>query len=150
MNIQTVSENTPSDIIEAAYQIHAESQFSPWKLTTFADCFTAPYYGLLAFKNEQVIGYAIVLEVLDEATLMDIAVTSIERGKGSGKQLLNKVIELSFDHSMNEIWLEVRASNSNAIALYEANHFQHIETRKNYYPTPSGKEDAFIMKWSRP
>ena len=150
MNIQTVSENTSSDIIEAAYQIHAESQFSPWKLTTFTDCFTAPYYGLLVCQNEQVIGYAIVLEVLDEATLMDIAVTSSERGKGTGKQLLNKVIELSVDHNMNEIWLEVRASNSNAIALYEANNFKHIETRKHYYPSSSGKEDAFIMKWSRP
>ena len=43
------------------------------------------------------------------------------------------------------LWLEVRASNSPAIALYESLGFNEVTVRKNYYPAAQGKEDAVIM-----
>ncbi len=137
-------------MLERGHAIHVESQFSPWKLSTFADCFTKPYYGVLALDGEALVGYAIVLEVLDEATLMDIAVTENERGKGIGKALVDFVLLTSKTNGMSEIWLEVRESNASAIALYEKKGFEHIETRKHYYATSAGKEHAKIMKWTNP
>ena len=83
--------------IELAHAIHQEAQVSPWKLSTFADCFTKPYYGVFAFDNDKIIGYAIMLEVVDEATLMDIAVDSGARGKGVGRALVDFVIEIMGD-----------------------------------------------------
>ena len=149
--------------IEHAHVIHQHSQVAPWKLSTFEDCFTKPYYGVLAFDNEKVVGYAIMLEVVDEATLMDIAVDSGARGKGVGRALVDFVIEASVKNAMREIWLEVRESNHTAISLYESSGFEHIETRKNYYTVKNNddghdksngnsaqKENAKIMKWTNP
>ncbi|WP_394222035.1 ribosomal protein S18-alanine N-acetyltransferase [Alteromonas gracilis] len=151
----------PSEGFEAqialAHGIHERAQVVPWKPTTFADCFTKPYYGVFAFHGQEVIGYAIVLEVVDEATLMDIAVDGSCRGKGIGRSLVEFVKNQSSLNGMNEMWLEVRESNHNAIKLYESSGFEHIETRKNYYTTQpteggsngTGKENAKIMKWTK-
>jgi len=43
------------------------------------------------------------------------------------------------------LWLEVRASNAAAIALYEQLDFNEVSIRRNYYPTKDGKEDAIMM-----
>jgi len=149
--------------IELAHAVHQEAHVSPWKLSTFADCFTKPYYGVFAFDNDKIIVYAIMLEVVDEATLMDVAVDSGARGKGVGRALVDFDIETSVKNAMREMWLEVRESNDTAIALYESSGFKHIETRKNYYTVKNNndghdksngnsvqKENAKIMKWTNP
>jgi ribosomal-protein-alanine N-acetyltransferase len=43
------------------------------------------------------------------------------------------------------LWLEVRASNTAAIALYESLGFNEATIRRNYYPAKEGREDAIIM-----
>lgn len=141
-----VNDNTSKHDFEAAYHIHKSVQVTPWSFDTFADSFKAPYYGVFAYEDEQVIGYAIMLEVLDEATLMDIAVAQSTRGKGVGKALLDLVIRTSHHHLMHEIWLDVRESNHTAIGLYLSRGFEHIDIRKNYYTTATGKENALVMK----
>lgn len=150
MNLHLVTSDTSTAWIMQAYEIHVEAQFAPWKFTTFEDCLTPPYYCVFAVENEIVVGYAIMLEVLDEATLMDIAVKQECRGRGIGDMLLKQVLALSLHNSMVEVWLEVRESNESAIALYEKHGFYHIEIRKNYYPLANGKENAVIMKWEKP
>jgi len=149
MDLHLVTSDTSTEWIAQAYDIHANAQFSPWKLTTFEDCLTPPYYCVFAVEDEIVVGYAIMLEVLDEATLMDIAVKRECRGRGIGNMLLKHVLALSLDNGMVEVWLEVRESNKSAITLYEKHGFCHIEIRKNYYPLENGKENAVIMKWEK-
>ncbi len=134
-----------SDNLDAAYHIHCEAQPKPWSKATFSDCLTSPYYALSLADSKGVSGYAIVLEVADEATLMDIAVSTSSRGQGRGQRLLNDVIHHARAHQMQSLWLEVRAGNAAAIRLYEKNGFSHIETRKGYYPAAHGREDAYIM-----
>lgn len=163
MKLKIVSLEGFDGHIENAHVIHQHSQVAPWKLSTFADCFTKPYYGVFAFEGDKVIGYAIMLEVVDEATLMDIAVDSAARGQGVGRALVDFVMDTSVKNGMSEIWLEVRESNHMAISLYESSGFEHIETRKNYYTVESSdndksgihgniaqKENAKIMKWANP
>ncbi|MCR2392783.1 ribosomal-protein-alanine N-acetyltransferase, partial [Salmonella enterica] len=43
------------------------------------------------------------------------------------------------------LWLEVRASNQAAIALYEDLGFNEVTVRRNYYPSAHGREDAIVM-----
>jgi ribosomal-protein-alanine N-acetyltransferase len=43
------------------------------------------------------------------------------------------------------MFLEVRASNASAIALYEKRGFAEVGLRRNYYPTAKGSEDAILM-----
>lgn len=149
LQIELVNAASSSSEIDALYDIHKKSQYSPWSFSTFSDCFTPPYYGLVARQNGSAIGYAIILEVLDEATLMDIAVSRIWRGAGVGQRLIDALFDIATKKNTKEIWLEVRESNASAISLYKKNGFELIETRKNYYSSEQGKEHASIMKWSR-
>jgi len=134
-----------TDSIEQAYQVHCQVTYAPWQLATFTDCTTPPYQ-MITLSSPTVSGYAIVLMVADEATLMDIGVTSACRGLGYGKLLLDKVIQICTQKQMSAIWLEVRASNNTALNLYKSHGFAEQERRKNYYDSDLGKEDALIMK----
>ncbi|MDO6567173.1 ribosomal protein S18-alanine N-acetyltransferase [Alteromonas sp. 1_MG-2023] len=148
MNIQLVSNTHIEGALIQAYRIHEASQYKPWSYSTFIDCTNSPYFGVLAIKDVQVVGYALVLEVVDEATLMDIAVDKRCRQEGIGRALVEYVKQHAHHNKMTSMWLEVRASNVGAISLYENTGFEHIEVRKNYYQTANGKEHAKIMKAS--
>ncbi|WP_159529522.1 MULTISPECIES: ribosomal protein S18-alanine N-acetyltransferase [Alteromonas] len=148
MHIQLISDTSSAGALAQAYGIHEASQFKPWSFETFVDCTTTPYFGVLAIKDDQVVGYALVLEVLDEATLMDIAVNKCCRQEGIGRALVEYVKQHAQHNGMTSMWLEVRASNVGAINLYENTGFEHIEVRKGYYQTATSKEDAKIMKAS--
>ena len=134
--------------IAHAHTIHQQAQVVPWKLSTFEDCFTKPYYGVFAYENEQVIGYAIVLEVADEATLMDIAVDDAFRGQGVGRALVDYVLTASEQNGMIEMWLEVRESNLAAIKLYEKL-LHHEKLRGQLIKDGEGKRQNNEMVKSR-
>ncbi|WP_181898407.1 ribosomal protein S18-alanine N-acetyltransferase [Alteromonas aestuariivivens] len=135
------------DEVHQAYQLHCEAVFRPWSKTTFEDCTTPPYELLVAESGETFIGYAVVLKVADEATLMDIAVLPQARGQGAGQKLLEALLS-DCNHSMASVWLEVRSGNLVAQRLYHRHGFVVQEVRKGYYPCADGTEDAVIMvKW---
>ncbi len=62
-----------------------------------------------------------------------------------GRELLEHVIDEVEKRGVVTLWLEVRASNAAAIALYESVGFNEATIRRNYYPTVDGREDAIIM-----
>jgi ribosomal-protein-alanine N-acetyltransferase len=45
------------------------------------------------------------------------------------------------------MFLEVRPSNTPALALYQKAGFETIGRRKGYYPAADGREDALVMRW---
>jgi len=59
--------------------------------------------------------------------------------------LLEHIITELTQREVLTLWLEVRASNLGAIALYEQLEFNEVSVRRNYYPTAEGREDALIM-----
>ena len=94
----------------------------------------------------EILAFAICQQVLDEATLFNIAVHPKAQGKGIGKQLLSGLIEQLRCRDVLTLWLEVRASNQVAIQLYQSLGFNEVTVRKRYYPTPDGgREDAIVM-----
>ncbi|SQB26002.1 ribosomal-protein-alanine N-acetyltransferase [Citrobacter koseri] len=64
---------------------------------------------------------------------------------GWGEELLEHLIDELEKRGVLTLWLEVRASNAAAIALYESLGFNEATVRRNYYPTADGREDAIIM-----
>lgn len=128
-----------------AYQIHREAQFKPWQESTFLDCRTSPYECWVMVENNQVIGYAILLVVLNEVTLMDIAISKQQRGRGCGLHMLLHVRQRCHSLQARACFLEVRASNHIAIKLYQNSGFETLEVRKGYYPSANGREDAIMM-----
>ena len=132
--------------VEQGYKVHSSEQPSPWSKAVFSDCLTTPYFAYQLILDQQLQGYYIGLQVLDEITLMDIALCAQYRGQGWGKVLLNDFIEQCIARKGHEVWLEVRESNVPAIALYTAAGFELVEKRKAYYETALGVEAALIMR----
>jgi ribosomal-protein-alanine N-acetyltransferase len=130
---------------EPCFELHKLGQFSPWSRRIFEDCLTKPYFAYLLEQNSQPFGYYIGMKVLDEVTLMDIVVSAAHQGKGLGKSLLQHLMAQCHQNNIQQIWLEVRESNSAAIKLYDNAGFILVEQRVNYYPSAKGKEDALIM-----
>lgn len=90
------------------------------------------------------IGYFIALDIVDEMELLKIAVGREFQGKGYGRILLDKVLELARLLDMESVFLEVRESNTPAIGLYRKTGFKTVGIRPGYYVQP--KEDALLMK----
>jgi len=98
-------------------------------------------YVLVILENQIVKGFLTASCILDSADLTAIAVSPEYRKKG----LAGKLLEALFEKiGSAEIFLEVRESNQNAIALYQKYQFQQVGIRKNFYQNP--QENAILMK----
>ena len=111
---------------------------------------TTPYMAYVAKTDEgKVVGYAMTLTVLEEITLMDIAVCRSWRKQGVGEQLLSAIEEEAIRTDKANIFLEVRENNLPARRLYQKYGFEKVALRKNYYPgidNPNQRENAVIME----
>jgi ribosomal-protein-alanine N-acetyltransferase len=150
---QTIFESLNRDYCDDAYDLHRQSHSNPWSKTAFIDCLHKPYFGFQMKVGDRAVAYYIGLNVVGEVTLMDIGVDKAYQGQGYGKAMLNQFLAQSLSIEGEEVWLEVRQSNTRAIGLYELFGFELIETRKSYYTLSSTsddktdvKEDALIMK----
>lgn len=97
---------------------------------------------LIAEVNGALAGFINIWRVCGEADLNNIAVDTAYRRRGIGQALLDAGIRECSDCSV--MTLEVRRSNSAAIAFYEKNGFEFIGVRKDFYEKP--QEDAAIYK----
>lgn len=94
-------------------------------------------------KNGLLLAYAGMYDVLDEGYITDIAVEPSFRRKHLADALLTKMFEIARLRKLSFLTLEVRESNTPAVALYEKNGFVRNGLRKNYYQYP--RENAVIM-----
>ena len=122
--------------------VEAANQYSPWPRSEFEQSIhSARRRSWILCDNGGPVGYCVYSLVVDEAELLTISVDPRLKGRGYGRQLLEKSIALL--HCLR-IFLEVRASNTLAIGLYESTGFHEIAVRKGYYPTANGREDAIV------
>ena len=94
--------------------------------------------------NEDILGYCIFMVAAYEGEILRIATLENMRQSGIGRKLLSSVISEMRESGVNEVFLEVRAGNVAAIALYESIGFQKIGIRKGYYK--NNGEDAVLYK----
>lgn len=146
--MNTLSKLTLDDLPQA-YQIELASHRFPWSQQTFYSNQGEHYINYKIDLHGQMAGFLICQKIADEATLFNIAIhPDFRRQKLAFTLLSHLLTELERDQ-VKTLWLEVRISNSQAIALYQALGFNEITLRKNYYPTEHAKyEDALIMACS--
>ncbi|MFT4232177.1 MAG: ribosomal protein S18-alanine N-acetyltransferase [Leucobacter sp.] len=101
-------------------------------------------YAVLVDDAGAVHGYAGLLAVGPEADIQTIAVDPEARGRGQGRRLMNALLDEAARREVRETFLEVRADNPVAQALYRSLGFEEIGVRPHYYQ-PDGV-DAVIMK----
>lgn len=78
-----------------------------------------------------------------EADITSVAVSPEHRRKGLAGRLI-EAFESLLPEDTESIFLEVRESNSGAIALYEKYGFERLSVRKNFYTDP--RENAVVMQ----
>ncbi|NUU66231.1 ribosomal protein S18-alanine N-acetyltransferase [Enterobacteriaceae bacterium BIT-l23] len=139
-----ISSLNPEDLAQA-WAIEQRSHAFPWSEKTFASNQGERYLNFRLNVDDEMAAFAITQVVLDEATLFNIAVDPAWQRRGLGRQLLTHLIGELEQRDVLTLWLEVRASNVAAIALYESLGFNEVTVRRNYYPTTDGREDAIIM-----
>ncbi|WAT17885.1 GNAT family N-acetyltransferase [Aurantiacibacter sp. MUD11] len=111
-----------------------------WTRRQVADSLTLPgtHFTLVGidpqteFAAEDVRGFALTRQVLDEEEILLLAVRPAYRGKGVGKQLLQEVIDAARARSVRRLFLEMRDGNT-AEHLYCGSGFEKIGFRKGYY-----------------
>ena len=133
------------DDLASAYVIERRSHAFPWSEKTFASNQGDRYFNLRLDTEGEMVAFAVTQVVLDEATLFNIAVSPDHQRRGLGRALLEHLISELENRAVTTLWLEVRASNQAAIALYESLGFNEATVRRNYYPTTEGREDAIVM-----
>jgi [ribosomal protein S18]-alanine N-acetyltransferase len=82
---------------------------------------------------------------VDDAEILNIETLPSHRRLGLAQGLLAQAFDWARQNQRQAVWLEVRASNTGAIALYAKMGFTQISVRARYY---SDGEDALVMKYT--
>lgn len=133
------------DDFDVIYNIEKRAYPIPWSEKIMTSMVNGNEYKIKITYYDKIVAYVFMMVVLDEATVLNITVDPAYQGKGLGRKLLRYVKTELSKKGIVSIFLEVRESNRNALALYESEGFHEIDVRKNYYPTKNGREDAIIM-----
>lgn len=128
--------------------IEQSVQGAPWNEETFKTCFEMAYDGWVAEQDNRIAGYIVVSLQTDECHILNLCVAREYQRQGLGRKLLEFGLNQAKSRQMGIAYLEVRRSNSRAIALYRKMKFMMIGERKNYYQTVNGPEDALIFAMS--
>lgn len=92
--------------------------------------------------NNEIIGFAGLKKIFDQADIMNIVIKKTYRNQGIGTLLLENLILLAKDLNISTLFLEVNEQNKPAIHLYEKLGFKKLGVRKKYYNNNNG----IIMK----
>ncbi len=131
--------------LDAIMEIEPHIYSHPWTRGNFADSLKSAHSAWVLLHNEEIIGYALMMMVLDEAHLLNLSVSKPYQKQGLGRLLLEHMISIAQALNAANMFLEVRASNISAIALYENIGFNEMAVRRGYYPAQHGREDAILM-----
>jgi [ribosomal protein S18]-alanine N-acetyltransferase len=131
--------------VSAVWEMETETFSTPWTADTFRSLIhRAPVELLVAERNEEIVGYAVLWCIADEGELANIAIRGDLRGRGLGAELLDQVIDVARRRGVLSLYLEVRPSNAAAGRLYAGRGFEEVGVRRNYYAKPT--EDARVLR----
>lgn len=131
--------------IDALVAIDTAASAFPWSRAKFIESFKVDAPCFVVDAEGQAVAFAIYSQVLDEASLLNIAVEPAYQGGGYGSALLGQSLD-RIRASASCCFLEVRDSNETAIRLYQQAGFEQVGERRNYYPAEQGREHARVMR----
>lgn len=116
---------------------------TPWSKAGFEESLRQSYSHFFVVVTDEIVGYCGVHNLGGDGEISNVAVAEKCRGKGIGYEMLELAMEEMRKEGVEAFTLEVRASNTPAIKLYEKLGFEKAGVRKNFYDNPT--EDAIIM-----
>ena len=129
----------------------------PWTEGIFRDCLRVGYHclvaepapgtvpGLAPASPAFLVGHAVMSAAVGECHLLNLCVHPDWQGRGLGRRMLLRLFSIGRANNADTAFLEVRASNRRAIALYESEGFCEVGLRRGYYPAGDRREDALVM-----
>lgn len=144
---RTVIEEMSLEDIATVQEIEREIFLTPWPRNAYRrELLQNKLASYIVLRDgDDVIGYAGLWKMHEEAHVTTVGVRRRDQGKGFGMALMIALIERAYVLNSKWMTLEVRASNYGAMAMYEKLGFKVIGRRRGYY-TDDG-EDAVVM-WS--
>jgi len=114
--------------------------------TMAAEVASAHNVYLVDVEGERIVGYGGVraLQGGADADIQTIALSPEVRGQGRGRALLRALTDEAVGRGARELFLEVRADNPVAQALYVSEGFTELGRRPRYYQP--GNVDAIVMR----
>ena len=131
--------------LDGVAALEASLQAFPWSRGNFADSLQSGYSVWVCRLGGELIGFSVLMSVIDEAHLLNIGVGERFQGRGYGARLLRNAMHCAREAGATRLFLEVRPSNARAVDLYRHFGFRQIGVRKGYYPAINGREDALIF-----
>ncbi len=132
--------------LDQVLQVEQRAYPHPWTRGNFLDALKSGYHARVLLAGEELLGYYVAMQGVDEVHLLNITVSPDYQRQGWGRVMLDALALWSRGLGAQWLWLEVRVSNTRAIAIYEAHGYRRVGLRKNYYPAGHGqREDAVVM-----
>ncbi len=131
--------------LPAVQRIEQAAHIFPWSERVFQDCIRSGYYLDGAYDGPKLLGFSVVMPILNEWHLLNLCVDPKRQRRGIGRLLLEYMIEQAKKAEVDSLWLEVREGNDAARQLYAAYGFEQVGLRKAYYPAKQGREDALVL-----
>jgi len=132
--------------LTAIMPIEDASYPKPWTIGVFNSEIEMMRRGerhyLVARDGAELVGYAGLMFVVDDAHVTNIAVAQQRQRQGIATRLLAELAWAAIDRGCAALTLEVRVSNVGAQALYREFGFVPAGVRKKYY---ENVEDAIVM-----
>lgn len=147
--IHSIRASDIGDIIRIA----DECDLSPWSSNDYLEEAKRSDSFLLRLESEngETVGFLVGRRVLSassethfDAEIYNIGVTKSFQRSGCGTILLEEFIKRCISELVEAVWLDVRISNSSAIAFYNSFGFSEFTLRKRFYNDPV--EDGMVMK----
>jgi ribosomal-protein-alanine N-acetyltransferase len=133
---------TDVDAVTAAEQ---RAYDFPWTRGNFVDSLKAGHSAWVCREDGVLVGYAVLMRVVDEAHLLNITILPEFQRRGLGSELLGQLFDVARGHGAVRMLLEVRPGNVSGLALYRRFLFSEIGRRRGYYPGLDGREDAIVL-----
>ncbi len=136
--------------VDAMAEIERELFSDPWPASSFASLMEQSHARMYVAIDiaDGVVGYCVLLHVLDEGEIANIAVMPACQRRGIASRLLDLAMSDAVGLALRFLYLEVRVGNAAARALYASRGFLAIGRRRGYYRDPI--EDALVLQWVNP
>ncbi len=135
-----------SEDISQLVAIETATQISPWSKELFEQCFqmAGDGWGIESIEGN-IIGFILIVTQAKECHILNFCVDIPYQHQGYGQQLLLHTLTEIQQQDVTIAYLEVRRTNTPAMALYQKTGFKKIGERKKYYLSTQGHEDAWVF-----
>ncbi|HEX5856796.1 MAG TPA: ribosomal protein S18-alanine N-acetyltransferase [Microbacterium sp.] len=142
---------TPEDLEPIMALENASFPTDAWSSAMMREELRSPHGHYIVLETAgRVVGYAGLRSPRGamDADIQTIAIAEAARGRGRGRELLRTLIAEASSRGARDLFLEVRADNPVAQALYASEGFIEVGRRPRYYQPDD--VDAVVMKLDVP